>query len=80
MNATVVDGWSKKGDVATATKRSLHHLRGAQFDPGQGTGTWTYLWSIIMTLTYRSQKYEQNKQAAPQQNPVLLYRGVTYKK
>ena len=33
-----------------------------------------------MTLTYRGQKYEQNKQAVPQQHPVLLYRGVTYKK
>jgi hypothetical protein len=51
-----------------------------QFDPGHGTGTWTYLWSTTMTLTYRGQKYEQNKQAAPQQHPALLYRGVAYKK
>jgi hypothetical protein len=33
-----------------------------------------------MTLTYRGQNYEQNKQAAPQQHPALLYRGVAYKK
>ena len=65
--------------VATATKRSPR-ASGAQFDPGHGTGTWTYLWSTTMTLTYRGQKYEQNKQAAPQQHPALLYRGVAYKK
>jgi hypothetical protein len=33
-----------------------------------------------MTLTYRGQTYEQNKQVAPQQHPVLSYRGVAYKK
>ena len=33
-----------------------------------------------MTLTYRGQKYEQNKQAAPQQHPALSYRGVSYNK
>ena len=64
--------------VATATKRSPR-TRGAQFDPGHGTGTWTYLWIKVMTLTYRGQKYVQTKQAAPEQHPVLLYRGVAYK-
>ncbi|QCH13631.1 DUF4278 domain-containing protein [Synechococcus sp. CB0101] len=33
-----------------------------------------------MTLTYRGQKYEQNKQAAPQQHTALQYRGVRYQK
>ena len=33
-----------------------------------------------MTLTYRGQKYEQNKQAAPQQHPALAYRGIRYHK
>jgi hypothetical protein len=33
-----------------------------------------------MTLTYRGQKYQQNKQAAPQHHPVLAYRSVAYKK
>jgi hypothetical protein len=33
-----------------------------------------------MTLTYRGQKYQQNKQAAPLHRPVLAYRGVAYKK
>jgi hypothetical protein len=33
-----------------------------------------------MTLTYRGQKYEQNKQAALQQHPALAYRGIRYQK
>ena len=33
-----------------------------------------------MTLTYRGQKYEQAKQAAPQQNHALAYRGIRYQK
>jgi hypothetical protein len=33
-----------------------------------------------MTLTYRGQKYEQNKQAAPHQQHALAYRGVRYQK
>jgi hypothetical protein len=65
--------------VATATRRSPR-IRGAQFDPGHGTGTWIYLWITTMTLTYRGQKYQQNKQAAPLQPPVLAYRGIAYKK
>ncbi|CAK6692604.1 MULTISPECIES: DUF4278 domain-containing protein [unclassified Synechococcus] len=33
-----------------------------------------------MTLTYRGQKYEQAKQAAPQQHHALAYRGIRYQK
>jgi hypothetical protein len=33
--------------------------RGAQFDPGHGTGTWTYLWITTMTLTYRGVAYKK---------------------
>ena len=35
-------------------------------------GTWTYLCITTTTLTYRGQKYEQNKQVAPQQHPVPI--------
>ena len=33
-----------------------------------------------MTLTYRGQKYEQAKHAAPQQKHALAYRGIRYQK
>lgn len=33
-----------------------------------------------MAPTYRGHKYEQNKQAAPQQHPTLTYRGIRYQK
>ena len=46
--------------------------------PAQGTGSRTR--EIIMTLTYRGQKYQQNKEAVEPKHPQLQYRGLIYKK
>jgi hypothetical protein len=52
----------------------------AQFDPGHGTGTWADSEELSMTLTYRGQKYQQNKEAVSQKHPQLNYRGLKYVK
>lgn len=65
--------------VATATARSPRSGE-AQFDPGHGTGTWADSEELPMTLTYRGQKYQQNKEAVSQKHPQLNYRGLKYVK
>jgi len=67
-----------KGHVATATD-NVHLASTRRRSPGQGTGTWISE-EPQMTLTYRGQKYDQQKVAGSSNKPALTYRGVSYAK
>ena len=67
-----------KGSVATATN-NVHLASARRRSPGQGTGTWISE-EPQMTLTYRGQKYDQQKVAGASAKPALTYRGVSYAK
>ena len=67
-----------KGYVATATS-NVHLASARRRSPGQGTGTWISE-EPQMTLTYRGQKYDQQKVAGASAKPALTYRGVSYAK
>ena len=64
--------------VATATN-NVHLASARRRSPGQGTGTWISE-EPQMTLTYRGQKYDQQKVAGASAKPALTYRGVSYAK
>ena len=67
-----------KDSVATATN-NVHLASARRRSPGQGTGTWISE-EPQMTLTYRGQKYDQQKVAGASEKPALTYRGVSYAK
>ena len=73
-------GWRclYKGSVATATN-NVHLATARRRSPGQGTGTWISE-EPQMTLTYRGQKYDQQKVVGASAKPALTYRGVSYAK
>ena len=77
LNDTGVDAASM-GCTATATN-NVHLASARRRSPGQGTGTWISE-EPQMTLTYRGQKYDQQKVAGASAKPALTYRGVSYAK
>ena len=78
LNDTGVDPPPIRGLVATATN-NVHLASARRRSPGQGTGTWISE-EPQMTLTYRGQKYDQQKVAGTSDKPALTYRGVSYAK
>ena len=67
-----------KALVANATN-DVHLASARRRSPGLGTGTWISE-EPQMTLTYRGQKYNQQKVAGASDKPALTYRGVSYAK
>ena len=67
-----------KEHVATATN-NVHLTSVRRRSPGHGTGTWISE-EPQMTLTYRGQKYDQQKSAGASNKTALTYRGVSYAK
>ena len=78
LNDRVIDMLPIKGLVATATD-NVHLVSARRRSPGHGTGTWTSE-EPQMTLTYRGQKYDQQKVAGASNKPAMTYRGVSYAK
>ena len=78
LNYTGVDAPPCEGPVATAAD-NVRLASARRRSPGQGTGTWISE-EPQMTLTYRGQKYDQQKVAGASDKPALTYRGVSYAK